>query len=288
MITPVKKAILQTLCYADVFDYVLSRDEIWRFLMSSKKVKRAEFDEALHDLRGVQKQGALICLSGHTTLFSLRTLRIKETEKKLREIPNLLKTLQWIPTISALFVTGGVAVKNAKEEDDIDVMVIVQPGWLWTTRAIVVLVSLLVGKYRSRGLRDTSNHWCFNLWLDETALTIPSTYRNMYTAHEVVQAKPVFDRRNITQRFLVQNGWVKTFLANGADWGRVECGAQIPLKKIFTTNPIEALLYALQQRHMRHTRTRERIGQSFAFFHPRDTHGIVMKKFKERIKTYAT
>ncbi|KKU23170.1 MAG: hypothetical protein UX35_C0010G0088 [Microgenomates group bacterium GW2011_GWA1_46_15] len=287
MITPVKKAILQTLCYADVFDCALSRDEVWRFLMSSKKMKRAEFDEALRSLRGVQKQGTFVCLPGRTTLFSLRTARAKETAKKMREIPNLLVMVRWIPTISALFVTGGVAVKNAKEEDDIDVMVVTQQGWLWTTRAIVILVSLLVGKYRSRRLRDTSNRWCFNLWLDETALTIPSIYRNLYTAHEVVQAKPVFDRRNITQRFLAENGWVKTFLANGADWERVECGAQIPLKKIFTTNPIEALLYALQQRHMRHTRTRERIGQSFAFFHPRDTKGIVMKKFKERIKTYA-
>ena len=92
----------------------------------------------------------------------------------------------------------------------------------------------------------------------------------------------------MSQRFLAENGWVKTFLANGADWERVEWGAQIPLKKIFITNPIEVVLYALQQWHMRNTRTRERIGQSFAFFHPRDTHGIVMKKFKERIKTYAT
>ena len=285
MLSSLEHSILQTVCYADVFDFTLTPHEIFRFLITNKHYQLGDITSAIAHISELRIHNGFVYLRGRKKLVELRKNLRHISTQKMKEAHAAAKLLRWIPMISAMFVTGGLAVGNIHDDDDIDFMIVTKPGWLWTTRCCVVCVSSLFGRYRFRSTMHVKNHWCFNLWLDETVLTISSLYRNIYTAHEVVQAKSVLDRSNITQRFLAANTWVKTFLANATDWEIMKNATQTS-KNIGAVNPIEICCYALQQWHMRRIRTRERIGLLFAFFHPRDTSGIVMKKFKERMKAY--
>ena len=59
-----------------------------------------------------------------------------------------------------------------------------------------------------------SDKICLNLWLDETALSLPRNQRNLYTAHEVVQVKPILDRDYTYLKFIIANLWLKNYLPN--------------------------------------------------------------------------
>ena len=99
-------------------------------------------------------------------------------------------------------------MNNAVENDDIDLMIITAANRLWLTR---LLASLLLFPWLRRG-RKIHNRVCLNLWLDESALAL--TQRNLYIAHEICQAKPVFERNKTYQKFIAANLWYKKFLPN--------------------------------------------------------------------------
>jgi len=50
------------------------------------------------------------------------------------------------------------------------------------------------------------------MFVSEPAL--PESERDLFSAHEVLQMEPVFDRGNTYKKFLLANKWVKTFLPN--------------------------------------------------------------------------
>lgn len=45
-------------------------------------------------------------------------------------------------------------------------------------------------------------------------MQLPRSSQNLYTAHEVAQVKPLFDRENTYQTFMMTNHWVTAYLPN--------------------------------------------------------------------------
>jgi len=119
--------------------------------------------------------------------------------------PLLFKLIPWVKLVA---LTGARAMNNAVPDDDIDLMIITAKNRLWLTRLIL---TILLFPWLRRG-RKISRRLCLNLWLDETALAIKP--QNLFTAHEICQARPLFERDKLYQRFISANLWVKTCLAN--------------------------------------------------------------------------
>ena len=94
-------------------------------------------------------------------------------------------------------------------------MVVTSADTLWLTRPLVILFLKALGLRRPTSLPEhqsprVSDKVCDNLWLDETALALPEVKRNLYTAHEVLQARPLFDRGNTHAKFILANPWTKS------------------------------------------------------------------------------
>lgn len=105
-------------------------------------------------------------------------------------------------------LSGARAMNNASLADDIDLMIITAENRLWLTR---LLVSFLLFPWLRRG-QKISRRLCLNLWLDESALVIKT--QNLYTAHEICQLKPLYNRDQTYQKFISANLWYKQFLPN--------------------------------------------------------------------------
>ena len=232
---------------------------------------------------------------------------------KLSLAKKVVRLLTLVPTVSTIAITGSLAVGNAKVDDDIDLMVITRPDALWLTRLVVIpLLGLFfkrrlpakIGKFQV-GPNQIKDSVCMNLWLDESALPVPPDKRNLYTAHEVLQALPLFDRGGIYRRFIQANTWTKKYLANayqialkneGEDrWSNVILAPTgVPPRNRgrrrgrikFMLRTVTALLniaaFKLQYLYMKKRITHETISLHAAYFHPRD----LSVKLREHLGIY--
>lgn len=192
--------MLKTIAYADVFDYPLTREEIYRWLIKGDSFTKAkEFPYWNY-------------LPGRAKLVKLRRQRERISRVKLDKFLPIIYRLKIIRWIKLICVTGALAMNNADADDDIDLMIVTSKNRLWLTR---LAVSLLLLPHLRGGRMDSSkvaDRICINLWLDETALAIKQ--QNLYLAHEICQAQPVFERENFYDRFLGANLWYKKYLPN--------------------------------------------------------------------------
>ncbi len=286
-----KKSILKTLAYADIFDYPLTAGEVWRFLISPASYSQKQVDKAL--LYFSSKEGYYF-LKGRKLIVDKRQKREKESKKKLQIVKNIIMLLRVIPWVTLIGVSGNLAMNNAVKRDDIDFFIITKKSSLWTTRMFVVFILKALGKHRGKNQSSVSDKICINMLVDESMLTLPKSKQNLYTAHEVVQMKSVFERNNTYQKFLAENSWVEGFLPNSL----VGIRNQSPRPRLDSARLGEAGLIShppfllewfakkLQLWYMRKNRSIEYISDSMLAFHPKDYTYSVLQKYQQRLKRY--
>jgi len=207
-----QKSIFQTLVYADIFSYPLTFDQLKKFLITSKKI-----DFGIDDIskaKGVLKREKYFFLKGRSGIVKGRVKRERYAREKTKIAQKTARILKLIPFIKMVGITGNLAMKNTDQRDDIDFLIITSKDRLWLSRFLVVFLLEFLGKRRHPRDKEVKNKICLNMFLDEDHLKIPQKEQNLFSAHEVLQFKPLWQRGNIYDDFLNQNQWVKKFLAN--------------------------------------------------------------------------
>lgn len=287
--TSIDTAILSTLAYAGVFHSGICVSDLYPWLLTSRRISVALMQTSLRRLEKsgliVQEEGVVL-FAKDAALLKQNKNRLQESERKFKMFADQISLFTWMPTIVGVAVTGSVAARNSKTNDDIDVMVITAPGTLWLTRVVVIGLSFLYGKLRYGSMKHTQNLWCFNVWLDEQALALTS--QTPYIAREVIQSRWVIDRRNIRKQLLQANPWIRQFVANI----RIERVTPLENQHWWILSSLEFIAYWVQRAHMHASRTREVVTPHSAFFHPRNTEKEVLiayEQLQSRImKKYST
>ena len=207
---PIAAAILRTLNYADLFDYAMTPEQVFRFLIETA-ASRAEIESALDDPNRLN--GSVARVQGFLTLPQRRQLvaaRARLRALAQRQFPRArfyARVLAHLPFVRMIAITGGLAMENARD-DDIDYLIVTAPGRLWLVRGMAVALVRIA--------RLFGDHLCPNFLLTENALSIPD--QNLYTAHEIVQMIPLYGF-DVYRRMRVVNRWTEQFLpnANGLD-----------------------------------------------------------------------
>ncbi len=268
--------------YADLFSFSLTRAEAKLWAITTDN----EGKQPKGDKRVVLKNGHLT-LIGREKLSQWRKERAAISQKKFLLAQTVALALGRLPSVLAIFLTGSVAVGNAKEEADIDLMIVTVPHTVWLTRLIVVVILKLAKLYRSDVV--TKNKFCTNIYLDSNHLSIGQ--KNIYTAHEVLQAKCLIDKRSINKQWLKVNAWTKVFLPRKYQQLWLLAKRAKPLstyRASFWTIaglPFELLTFIAQRWYMNSKITNERFALGYAFFHPTDLSLVVMQRFASRLKT---
>lgn len=209
----VAQTILRTLVYADVFDYPLTDREIWKFLISEKKVSIEKIHEELKQGNlSVDSEGKYFFLKGKNKVVETRKIREKWNNQKFKIARRVASWLRMIPWVKMVAVTGALSMNNAKKGDDIDFFFITDTNRLWLSRGLIVFFLRFFGLYRRpQRIRDMI---CPNMFLDVKHLAVPEKERNLFSAHEVLQLVPLWDKKGIYDQFLKENQWVGKYLAN--------------------------------------------------------------------------
>lgn len=216
-----EKAILRTLAYADVFDYPLNKDEIWRWLIAEKRSQktgdRKKFTRSLKSILDSDKIHFIrgfYCLKDREKIILLRKRKEQYSASKIKLAGKVAGILRLIPWVKLVGVTGALAMRNADKEDDIDLLIITTPNRLWLTRLLAVFLLELTGKRRRPDEEKVKDKICLNMFLDENHLALPQKERDLFSAHEVYQMEPFWQEERTYQRFLKANSWSQKFLPN--------------------------------------------------------------------------
>jgi hypothetical protein len=200
------QAILNTVAYADIFQYPLTEEQIHRYLIGVKSTPRA----VRNALRTSPRLGKNLV---HYWPFYMLCGREDNVQTRLRRA-NKAETL-WpkaiyyggliarLPFVRMVAVTGALAMNNVDDGADIDYLIVTSSGRLWLCRGLVVA---LVKWASLRGIT-----LCPNYLLSERALVFPD--QSLYAAHELTQMVPLHGQA-LYQRMLYVNRWTEQFLPN--------------------------------------------------------------------------
>lgn len=293
-----ESAILATIAYTDQFNYALSVHQLKSRVLAeylSQPNHQLRDQTLLLGLSNLEKKGLiirlhdLVALSTSPQNFKQTQQRTQFSETKWVEARQVAKSLSRLPWIWGVFVTGSLAMSNVVKDDDIDFLLITQKNRLWLSRLVVFLFTLSKGKRRSR-LGPGKNSWCFNMWLEIDRLQLPEKQRSIYTAYEVLQTQCLFSRHQTQQLFYDTNSWIQHRLPFS--------GLALEQNMVFDSPPtqpalqknldfwlapllflINLFVYFGQRLYMWPHQTLEKIGRDFAFFHPRHTKQIIMRRW---------
>lgn len=283
-------AILKTLLYADIFDYPLKEEEIFKFLISPKAIeKRLLFDRLKKSKSKIKLKNRYYFIKGKEDLVKKRIRREKISSGKLVKAKKLIEKINIIPSIKFIGISGALSMKNSDKKDDIDVFVITEKNLVWTTRFFLVILLKLLGSYRDRESKNYSDKICLNMIIDENKMAFNKNNQDLYTAHEIAQIIPVFDKDNTYNKFINLNAWVKKHLPHTTGKKLIYLKRQKNIMEniliiFFRIIFIERILKFIQLRYMKKNITKEIIKDGFLGFHPFDYKSYVLNRYKAKIK----
>lgn len=200
------EAIVQAVTYSDVFSFPLTAVEIHRYLAGV----RASFAEVCDALTGSQlvrdrltAKGDYYALAGRESIVETRLHRALAAEALWPRALAWGRRIAALPFVRMVAVTGALSVNNSETDDDLDYLIVTEPGRLWLCRAFVIALVRLAAR---RG-----DVICPNYLLSLRALVVGD--RNIYTAREMTQMVPLAGLE-VYEEMRRLNGWVDEFLPN--------------------------------------------------------------------------
>lgn len=271
-----------TIFYHSLFSFPLKEEEIKRWQPGKsikfefKKISPISFKRGFYFVKGEEKQ------------IKERLKKKKFSENKIKIAEKYVELLKFLPFIRFIGITGSLAMKNADFDSDIDLLIITKRNTLWASRLLV----LLFLKFKKISVRrsfdkEVKDKLCLNMWLDEEDLEWHD--RNLFSAHEIAQIVPIFNREKTYERFIFLNSWIFDFWPNAISNKEKFFKNYNPNKEesflsrliyFCVSNFIEPLAYFLEKLYMREKITREIVSRKRAIFHPVDWNKKVMMELK--------
>jgi len=223
-----QKNILTTIAYYDVMKYPMTAFEVWKYLtaissatadpisnegMNNKNscslldVMQELESEKLKNI--IEEYNGFYFLKGRKDLVEQRLERNKIANQKLKKLLKTVKWLRYAPFVRMLAVTGSLAMKNAEVRSDLDLLVVLKHGRIFTGRLWVTLIAHLLGKRRHGN--KINNRICLNYFITDQSLEISP--KDLFSASEYSFIRPIFGWHNF-QEFQKQNEWLKKYKPN--------------------------------------------------------------------------
>ena len=288
-----ERAIVSTLLYYDLFAYPLRADELVRFVHRVEAVPRLALGDIAPASAWWSSSDGYWFLRGREHLVNLRAERQRASTIKLAHARRWARSLQGVPGVRFIGVTGSLSMHSATPEDDIDLLIITARGRLWLTRALVLIALWAMRVKRADdGRPQHPNQACANIFLSEDDLTLPD--HNLFIAHEICQMLPLLGPQTYP-RFLDANDWVKDFLpqweSDASTWQdrrdlrwlqRAVEAALWPAGDALERKAMRRQLARIQGKHARGHNPDVRLSPTQLRFHPRDISQYIVGEFETR------
>ena len=205
-LNPLKRSIIRTLAYYDIFSYPLTADEIYYNLdenhTTSEEVKTEL--ESLYSNQLIQFKGKFYLLNNDDSYIRRREAGNELAVKRLKTARRVSGFISRFPFIRGILLSGSISKGFMEEDSDIDYFVITHPNRVWFSRLMLML-------FKKIFLLNSKRIFCINYFVDSENLQIQE--KNIFTATELVTLLPTFGR-DIYEELYTKNNWVKQFFPN--------------------------------------------------------------------------
>jgi len=198
----IRKNILSTIIYYNVLNFPLTSFEVWKYLTIGNEKKETGNDkqscslsdvvEILEDKeleKHIEEFRGFYFLKGRKDLVEQRLQNDKNSIVKYKIAKKVAKWLGEVPFVRMIAVTGTVAMRNSEKGSDIDFLVVLKKGRIWTGRLLVTLAVQLLG--RRRHGKKVKNRICLNYFITTESLRIKR--QDLFAANEYSFIYTIFD-----------------------------------------------------------------------------------------------
>jgi hypothetical protein len=203
-----EQSILETVAYADLFDYPLTAAEIHRYLYHwpvAPAVVNKQLENGRLVPRYLSQTNEFYTLVGREAIVATRLERRRAAHGLWPEARRYAQHIAQLPFVRMVAVTGSLAMGNVQNNADIDYLIVTADTHLWVCRAFVIALVRLAARHHIE--------LCPNYFVSQRALQFPE--QNLYTAHELVQMVPLFGLP-VYDQMRQLNQWTARFLPNAA------------------------------------------------------------------------
>lgn len=203
-----KKNIIKTLLYYDIFSHPLKPDEIYSFLPRNSITK----SDVKKFLETAAKQGSVpfaekdgyYYIKPAEENISKRIIKENYSLKMWKRAALVTHIIKRFPFVRAVFVTGSLSKNSSDPASDLDFMLVTKKNRLWISRTLLML-------FKKIFFLNSYKFFCINYYITEDNLVI--TERNIFTATEIATIKATFNTELLNE-FIRQNEWVKEYFPN--------------------------------------------------------------------------
>jgi len=229
-----KDRILSTLRFFDLQDYPVTLLELHKFLLADVEQLKRRINtqwELIDDNNNhndrvgidavakcldsecqneVEQKNGFYCLKGRSGIIHRRLANYIYGIKRERRIRRFVGGLRHLPFVRGAALAGSQAQGVQKPDSDIDLLIIVEPEFLWLARTAVTAY------FQSLGLRRHSkkiaDRFCLNHYL--VGVKTITELRNLYTAWEYAKLRPLVNGGAIAEFQEKNCAWIEEFFPN--------------------------------------------------------------------------
>ena len=205
-ITTLKRSIIHTLAYYDIFSYPLTASEVYHNL-GENHTTAEEVEKELEDLCSnemIYKNGEYYLLTNDDKYIARRIKGNQFAEKQLKTARRVSSFISRFPFIRGISLSGSISKGFMEKGSDIDYFVVTHPNRVWFSRLMLMI-------FKKIFLLNSKKIFCINYFVDAENLEIKE--KNIFTATELVTLLPTYGKEMYDQLY-EKNIWVKKFFPN--------------------------------------------------------------------------
>ncbi len=129
-------------------------------------------------------------------------------EKKWKELLRWRRAFAWIPFVDFALVAGSMALGEAREDSDFDIILGCKKGRMFTARAFTICVFNILGKRRKGKYtkEQSKDKFCFNHFVTPDSYALRPPY-NEYWKTLYRRLVPIYGREEAIKKFFSANDW---------------------------------------------------------------------------------
>jgi predicted nucleotidyltransferase len=141
-------------------------------------------------------------------------LKVMEPRKNIidKKIKIARISLEWLvikPFVKFVAISGSVASEFAKEQDDIDLFIVVKNDTVWIYRLLIYIKNLFKQKIRSKEKsikgKSVKDKLCINFLVEQRSLALEE---DIFNFNELIYMKPIYNEE-FKQLIFLNNMWIK-------------------------------------------------------------------------------
>jgi hypothetical protein len=203
-----REAIIRTVCYFDLFDYPLTREEIakWLYGASAGEGEVRAAVNALVDEKKMKEENGLVFFSDREGLAAVRAERKIFSDRKWKRARRWARVYAALPGVELVGVGNTLAYDNAKDGSDIDFFIVTAAGAIWRTRFLCAALAA-VFDLRPKA-NDNRDKLCLSFFVTTEALEMLKLARgseDIYMYYWTRLMRPLFGKTKTYELFRAAN-----------------------------------------------------------------------------------